>query len=199
MLRRIHSLSRELLLGLFYSKQNKIFTHLTSSEKIKLLSLAKRCGGCYLEVGSYLGASSCFIAEGIRKSKKHGRLYCVDTWQNDAMSEGKRNTFQDFLTNTNEYKDLIVPLCGRSVDVAKEFNQLIDFLFIDGDHSYEGVKADVDAWFPKLNDGALVIFHDIGWAEGVQKVVREEVSPNARKEGYLSNLYWAWLKWSSYR
>lgn len=37
----------------------------------------------------------------------------------------------------------------------------IDVLFIDGDHSYAGVKADFDLWSPLVRPGGLVIFHDI--------------------------------------
>lgn len=182
-------------LNLKYAEENKIFTHLSVNEKIKLIQLANNVNGnIFLEVGSYLGASSCFIVAGIKKTRKKAKLYCVDTWENDAMTEGKRETFQVFVENTQKYQDIIIPLRGISVEVAKTFKDIIDFLFIDGDHSYEGVKADVDAWFPKLNKNAVVVFHDIGWAEGVQRVIREEVSPRAVKEGRLPNLYWAWLK-----
>jgi cephalosporin hydroxylase len=37
----------------------------------------------------------------------------------------------------------------------------IDVLFIDGDHTYAGVKADFDLWSPLVRPGGLVIFHDI--------------------------------------
>jgi predicted O-methyltransferase YrrM len=36
-----------------------------------------------------------------------------------------------------------------------------DFLFIDGDHSYEGVRRDVELYSPLAASGALVAFHDI--------------------------------------
>lgn len=36
----------------------------------------------------------------------------------------------------------------------------IDFLFIDGDHTYEGVSADFAAWSPLVRRGGLVAFHD---------------------------------------
>jgi predicted O-methyltransferase YrrM len=80
-----------------------------------------------------------------------------------------------------------------SIAAAETIDKGVDFIFIDGDHSYEGVKADVDVWLPKLNKNALIIFHDIGWAEGVQRVVKEEIQPFAKKEGQLPNMYWAWL------
>ena len=37
----------------------------------------------------------------------------------------------------------------------------IDFLFIDGDHSYEGVKADFEIYSPLVKEGGLIVFHDI--------------------------------------
>lgn len=37
----------------------------------------------------------------------------------------------------------------------------IDFLFIDGDHSYEGVKQDFEMYSPFVKPGGLIAFHDI--------------------------------------
>jgi predicted O-methyltransferase YrrM len=37
----------------------------------------------------------------------------------------------------------------------------IDFLFIDGDHTYEGVKDDFERYSPFVADGGLIAFHDI--------------------------------------
>jgi predicted O-methyltransferase YrrM len=181
-----------ILLG-FYPDENRIKTHLTIQEKRSLMSLSRNCSGnVYVEIGSYIGASACFIAAGMKKSPGD-KLYCIDTWQNEGMAEGKRDTFTEFKKNTSKYKDLIIPHRGESRELAKKFDRRIDFLFIDGDHSYEGVRADVNSWFPKLNPGALVLFHDVGWADGVQQVIDEMVKPRANSEGGLPNLYWAWL------
>lgn len=35
-----------------------------------------------------------------------------------------------------------------------------DVLFIDGDHSYDGVMADMKAWYPRLKKGGHMVFHD---------------------------------------
>lgn len=37
----------------------------------------------------------------------------------------------------------------------------VDFLFIDGDHSYEGVKRDFELYAPLVRPGGLIAFHDI--------------------------------------
>jgi len=173
----------------------RISTHMTREEKQKLFELAGETEGkVFVEVGSYLGASACYLAEAIQ-AKAGKNLYCVDTWKNDAMSEGKRDTYAEFQSNTRRYGGVIVPMRGVSAEVAKNFEQGVDFLFLDADHSYEGIRADVNAWFPKLNAGALVVFHDIGWAEGVQKAVQHIDTVCFNKLGALPNMCWGnWQK-----
>jgi predicted O-methyltransferase YrrM len=168
-----------------------IFTHLTKKERLLLYRLARSLprNCCVLEVGSYLGASASFLASGVKGGG--GRVFCVDTWTNEGMSEGLKDTYGEFLTNIEPYKDVIIPLRGRSENVAKEFDKKIDMLFIDGDHSYEAVKADAAAWLPKLNVNTIVVFHDYQWAEGVQKVVAELVRPISLDGGNsFDNMYW---------
>ncbi len=175
------------------SKYNKIFTHCKEEEKSILFQLSKSLDEkkIMVEIGSYLGSSSCFLAWGA--CKKANTLFCIDTWENDAMTEGTRDTYSEFLSNTKDFENFIKPLRGNSIDIARTFKEKIDLLFIDGDHSYEGCYQDWIAWSALLNTGAVVIFHDIGWAEGVQKVINEEIVPRASKEGRLPNLYWAWI------
>jgi hypothetical protein len=46
--------------------------------------------------------------------------------------------------------------------VRRELNgRRIDLLFIDGDHSYEGVKADFEMYSPLVRPGGMIVFHDI--------------------------------------
>lgn len=40
-------------------------------------------------------------------------------------------------------------------------DNLLDFIFIDGDHSYEGVKQDYYNYLPFVRKGGLIAFHDI--------------------------------------
>jgi predicted O-methyltransferase YrrM len=172
---------------------------MTNDEKLKLhsLALSLKENSNIVEIGSYLGASSCCIASGIKDSSK---LYCIDSWNNDAMSEGTKDTFNEFMLNTKEFENVITPIRGMSYnvidDVAKLTNNQIDMLFIDGDHSYGGVKKDWDLYSPLLKSGSIVIFHDIAWADGVKKVVRENVKPLVSKDSNfeLPNMYWAWIK-----
>lgn len=55
-----------------------------------------------------------------------------------------------------------------------------DILFVDGDHSYEGAKADFARWSPRVRDGGHLLFHDAvdtgsygNLYPGVQRAVAE--------------------------
>jgi predicted O-methyltransferase YrrM len=47
-----------------------------------------------------------------------------------------------------------------STDVARGWSHPVDLVFIDGDHSEEGVAADWSDWHPFVADGGVVVFHD---------------------------------------
>lgn len=53
--------------------------------------------------------------------------------------------------------------------------QKFDFLFIDGDHEYDGVLEDLIQWYPLVRPGGLIAFHDI--------VPDEETRTGRRPEG----------------
>ncbi len=51
----------------------------------------------------------------------------------------------------------------ETVEEARKIlnGQTVDFLFIDGDHTYEGVKKDFDLYSPLVRQGGIVAFHDV--------------------------------------
>ncbi len=176
-----------------------IVTHMTFDERYLLYHYAKQlpAGAAAAEIGSFLGASSCCISAGLPAG---GKLYCIDTWGNHAMAYSEtdaqdralneRDTYEEFRANTIRFRDRIVELRGWSTDVITQLRQKetsLGLLFIDGDHTYEGVKKDWDAYRPLLIPGSLVAFHDTGWAEGVQRLIAEEVTPSAQLVQRLSN------------
>jgi predicted O-methyltransferase YrrM len=172
-----------------------IATHLTRHERLALYKTGLACppGATFLEIGSYLGASSCFLAAAASEIGKGAKVHCIDTWRNDAMSEGPRDTWPDFLSNVKKYHHVIIPHRGESTEIAHFFTGEIDLLFVDGDHSYEACRNDVESWLPRLKRQGIIMMHDSGWATGVISVIREMVAPLAESEERLPNLYWARL------
>lgn len=162
------------LLG--HGQNFRIFTHLTLVEKLFLYKSALKLKPCsvIVEIGSYLGASTTFLAAAAME--RDCMIYCGDTWKNDAMPGEPRDTFSEFKKNTKKFNN-IVPLRGLSEDIGKSFSEKVDLLFIDGDHSYTAVKCDLTTWLPHTKNGTIVIFHDYGWAEGVKRAVEEIIKP----------------------
>ncbi len=173
----------------------RVESHLTLDERVKLCKLSRNLNSV-AEIGSYIGASACCFGVAMKHREMGGgvgRIYCIDTWQNHAMTEGSRDTWRDFTANTVNYRDYIVPIRGLSTDVVEDVashTRSLDLLFIDGDHSYEGVKADWSAYKRFLKPGAIVVFHDWGWAEGVKRLVREDVEPIVSSSDSLPNMWW---------
>ncbi|MEJ2125545.1 MAG: class I SAM-dependent methyltransferase [Alphaproteobacteria bacterium] len=62
-------------------------------------------------------------------------------------------------------------LHGDSVEMAKDVpNESLDFVFIDGDHTEDGVTRDLLAWVPKVKPSGFVFGHDVSWPT-VQRVL----------------------------
>jgi len=148
-------------------------TDFTQEERLLLYNIALRLpeDSRMAEIGSYVGASACFLLEGGKG--RVARFYCVDTWKNDAMSEGPRDTYADFFRNTHPYEGAVVPLRGLSSQMRARVEGSLDLLLIDGDHSYEAVKADLASWAGSLKSGGWLLMHDQRWFEGVRQAAQE--------------------------
>lgn len=175
--------------GRYPSKVDNIRTSLSEIEKQLLFELAGMVkeGSVCLEVGSYYGASAACTASGFKADKV--KFYCVDTFQNDAVSDEREDVLGTFMENTKEYKETINVLRGYSKDVSVEFNETIDMLFLDGDHSWKGIITDLKCWLPKVHENTILIMHDVFWGD-VLKCYNEIILPNqVKKIKKLPNIY----------
>jgi predicted O-methyltransferase YrrM len=169
-----------------------IHTHMTTRELHALYDLATAVGrsGKVLEIGSYLGASSCYVAAAL--SLLDGHLYCVDTWENQTMPDGKRDTFREFERNTGAVAAFITPVRKRSDEiVASDFAQPLDLIFIDADHSYSSVRGDYERVRNWVIDGGILAFHDCTYFESVSRVLGEVLASGSwQLSGSVDSLVW---------
>jgi cephalosporin hydroxylase len=65
----------------------------------------------------------------------------------------------------------------------------VDLLFIDGDHTYEGVKKDWEMYSPLVRSGGLIVFHDVaGNYEDTQvKTFWDEIKMNHPHREYMTH------------
>ena len=156
------------------------------------LAVALPPNAAVLEIGSYLGASTGYLGAGLVDGG--GRLYCVDTWQNETMPDGQRDTYSAFVANTR-------PLAGRLTAIRKRSDRLLDgdvpgpihLAFIDGDHDYASVRVDLETVAQRLAVDGLIAFHDFGVREhpGVARVVGEALASGQWvQRGLVESLVW---------
>lgn len=130
-----------------------------------------------LEVGSWLGDSAIALQEG-----GSDVVHCVDTWEGSegdpsrawvAAAGGSDAVFEEFCARTRGRR--IRPYHADSLTAAAREWRPVDIIYIDADHRYEAVKADILAWWPHLKDDGYMLGHDFGVVQfpGVEKAVRE--------------------------
>ena len=73
-----------------------------------------------------------------------------------------------------------------SLEAAARFaDKSLDFVWIDGNHEYEAVKADIMAWLPKVKAGGVLAGHDyFKSGKATNQVIEavDELLPNCRKQ-----------------
>ncbi|MBS0649710.1 MAG: class I SAM-dependent methyltransferase [Verrucomicrobia bacterium] len=123
-------------------------------------SKAKNC----LELGTFLGTgtTALFYGAGVN-------LTCVDHWkgnQNDPFMQSTTRQYDFFeicSANINQYNhdNRIALVESDTVQASHLFpDHSFDLIFIDADHTYEGVLADLKAWYSKVRPGGIICGHD---------------------------------------
>lgn len=131
-------------------------------------------GSVFVEIGTYLGCSAAYLGKAIKDSGKKIEFFTIDTFEPDSYLPYKpEDSYEQVKKALHDLdlKDFVTPVKGRSLDVAGQFDT-IDFLFIDGAHDYETVRAELETYLPKMNPGGVIAGHDYA-DPGVNRAVHE--------------------------
>lgn len=139
---------------------------LTKTEGFFLYNVAKKIksGNVIVEVGSWKGKSTICLGSGA-KGKNQIKIFSIDPHIGSSEHQkmfGHVDTFEEFTQNISKagIAEYVEPIRNTSENAAKNFNQKIEFVFIDGAHDYNSVKLDFNLWFPKVMSGGFLAFHD---------------------------------------
>jgi len=119
--------------------------------------------GLGVEVGTQLAQ----YASRVRAAWKGEKLYCVDPWrawggdttddQYEAYFQRARETMKAFPEKSWEF----IRATSVSAATSGRFaHGSLDWVYVDADHSYEAVKADIAAWWPLIKSGGILAGHD---------------------------------------
>lgn len=151
---------------------------LAEEEGRRLYDLALEAGrrGPCLEVGSYCGKSTVYLASACKQA--HSTLFAVDHHRGSEEQQPGEQYFDPdlfdprfgridslpFFRATVESAGLqtvVVPLVCRSETAARSWRTPLSLLFIDGGHAHATVMTDYRMWSPHLMAGGYLLFHDV--------------------------------------
>lgn len=125
-----------------------------------------------VEVGVREGNFSKFILENTNVEK----LYSVDPWEFNPELNYPEKAYDECKQQLSGYGSRSILIKGYSPNVCVDFEkESLDFVYLDGLHSYEAVSADIAGWWPLLKSGGIMAGHDfnpIEWS-GVVRAVSE--------------------------
>ncbi|WP_206664676.1 rhamnosyltransferase WsaF family glycosyltransferase [Dankookia rubra] len=128
-----------------------------------------------VELGSHHGFSYLVFCQAIQRLGLACQSYAIDSWAGDAHTGTYSEEVFAALQAYHEprYSSFSSLIRTRFDEALSQFDDgSIDLLHIDGQHRYEDVRHDYEAWRPKLSDRAIVLFHDVNVRESDFGVVR---------------------------
>jgi predicted O-methyltransferase YrrM len=162
------------------------------------------------EIGVWQGRSALALADACRGTDK--RVFAIDPWQDynqgsvdisTRLKEWGVTSFEDVHNAFRHYRrklklePWVVEIRSTSLDAARHWlHGPVGMVFIDGNHDYGSVTADLDAWFPLLRKGGLICGDDWNW-ESVRAAVTDFVSAHLQCHLEIPcNNTWAFFKTS---
>ena len=114
----------------------------------------------------------------------------------DLGTNPEASTYQDFLNSisTAGVSGHVEPHLAYSTEVASTWKRPIRVLWIDGDHSYDGVKKDLEGFLPHMVPFGVVAMHDaLNVCPGPIRVFVENILRSDRfgPAGFVHSIAWA--------
>lgn len=136
-------------------------------------------GGVVVELGSFMGLSTSWLAQGVRDRGSGEQVIAVDTFEGviptvlpDSPIRHYGPTLERFEANLRRLGlwDYVRPIQEKSAEAGRKWEGTpVRLLFIDAGHEYEDIDADLAAWMPHMAPDGVIAIHDVGTFPGVTK------------------------------
>jgi hypothetical protein len=144
--------------------------------------------------GAEIGVAYAGNSFNLLKNFKNLTLYSIDPYvkysdedkTSDSVEGENGNILYKIVSNTlkENFKERSFFIRANSNCLIDFKNEFFDFIFIDGDHTYEGCSSDINNSFSKVKKGGILIGDDYGVFEHINFRVRKAVD-----EFCLNNKY----------
>ena len=136
-------------------------------------------------VGAEVGVQRGWFARCIFNGCKPSLMYLVDCWEVNPGIKSNNSAHLEALREAA--KGMSKEICEGTVRLVVEWSEKaaewvpdgsLDWVYIDADHSLEGIRSDLKAWGPKVKAGGWIMGHDfnrIGICEGVNEYTTQRV------------------------
>ena len=154
----------------FIGQHIKGMTRSYAGELLFTLAYMQNLEGDVVEIGSFLGKSTFFLGNAVKLSG-NGKLFAIDHFKGNKNKENLYKVNNDDLSDLegifrgnitrSELDDYVILINKSSRNASKEIkDNSVRLIFIDGDHSGEGVLNDISFYRKKLKKNATIIFDD---------------------------------------
>jgi len=138
------------------------------------------------KVGVEVGVDKGGFSDRILERSKIEKYYCIDTWQDYFGSDYRKEffnpdgnvRFNEARQTLSKYGSRVVFMRMSSLEASTNIeDESVDFCYIDGDHSLEGIYSDIKAWIPKVKIGGIICGHDYkdGPKSGISDFVGQQL------------------------
>jgi len=152
-----------------------------------------------LEIGICRGENIVYFLENCDKLEK---IHCIDPylpymdWVGPITQEDMDSYHEIAIKNFSPNGDKIVVHKDTSDNCVDKFEDgQFDYIFIDGDHSFDGVMKDLKNYYSKVKSGGIFSGHDINLID-VQRALRDfRIANNIDSEIKFTDVnVWYWIK-----
>lgn len=140
-----------------------------------------------VEIGTYKGENALSILTELNIEK----IYLIDPYNNYSEYKDINDAENEARKRLQKYNHKIKWVKMFSDDAIKFIKDKLDFVYIDGNHSYNIVKEDINNYYQLLDKGGILAGHDITSYSGVVQAVIEFCSEN-KINPYFSETDW-WI------
>lgn len=148
-----------------------------------LTALPKKQASTFVEIGLWMGRSTAYLGVEIVNAAKPVTLLAIDHFKGQPEIVGRRaalvaDSEATFRRNIAPVADALGErfrlLVSDSVQAAETVpDDSVEVVWLDAAHDYDGVRRDIEAWWPKVRVGGFIGGDDFIKCVGVKQAVEE--------------------------